>query len=462
MNFLRSVLFEGDEPRGEEKEVAESKEESKPLKEGEEDAPESEDIDDTPVISDSSSGTFPSVWGFGDIVKTIASKSEELFNEYREELQEFSSGLKKETEELVEATGHKVKDLPSTLESGAHVAQESLEEVGQTLEEFGSSFWRGTKEIFTHVRDAVALVEEEAALSGKHKVAAPAYSASIQRGKYSRYEALVSAMQRDSSTYCDEPEDTEEYTSWKNSFKLEDKKPDIDTILKENAFMQELQSRIVPVIVEHETFWTRYFYRLHKLQQAEDARADLVKRAANTEEEELSWDVDEDGDTPSKATTPVTPLKEEVEKDSGDGKDKIETHTEDVKNNANSSVTTTEDIPEEGEKSLEASPTEAKKASPASSGVNHEEEGNSDGSTGSEWQVVTKDEGPLVGSAEKAKSLVKDRTESKSEVVLEDNEKSEVDSGEVKVRREDDKKSNTKKEGKAQEDTPEEDWSEWE
>jgi hypothetical protein len=28
-----------------------------------------------------------------------------------------------------------------------------------------------------------------------------------------------------------------------------------------NAFMAELQSRIVPLLVEKEDFWARYFYR---------------------------------------------------------------------------------------------------------------------------------------------------------------------------------------------------------
>jgi hypothetical protein len=36
---------------------------------------------------------------------------------------------------------------------------------------------------------------------------------------------------------------------------------DIDRILNENAFMAELHARIVPIIVENEDFWARYFYR---------------------------------------------------------------------------------------------------------------------------------------------------------------------------------------------------------
>jgi hypothetical protein len=34
----------------------------------------------------------------------------------------------------------------------------------------------------------------------------------------------------------------------------------------------------VPVVVEYGTYWTRYFYRLNKLQQIENARVNLVKR----------------------------------------------------------------------------------------------------------------------------------------------------------------------------------------
>ena len=85
-------------------------------------------------------------------------------------------------------------------------------------------------------------------------------------------------MQRDSSTYCDEPEDVDDFASWQEGFSLEGRKADIDELLAGNAFMQELQSRIVPLIVEQEVFWSRYFYRLHKLQQAEEARSNLVKR----------------------------------------------------------------------------------------------------------------------------------------------------------------------------------------
>jgi hypothetical protein len=42
----------------------------------------------------------------------------------------------------------------------------------------------------------------------------------------------VAAMQRDSSTYCDEPEDAAEYTAWRSSsFSMDKQQPEIDKIM---------------------------------------------------------------------------------------------------------------------------------------------------------------------------------------------------------------------------------------
>ena len=49
--------------------------------------------------------------------------------------------------------------------------------------------------------------------------------------------------------------------AWLDTFDLAAKKPDIDGIIAENAFMAELQARIVPLIVQYNDFWTRYFYQ---------------------------------------------------------------------------------------------------------------------------------------------------------------------------------------------------------
>lgn len=61
----------------------------------------------------------------------------------------------------------------------------------------------------------------------------------------SRFEADVNAMQRDSSTYCDEPEDEDDYVAWLASFDLEVRRPDVDALIASNTFMAELQVRYI-------------------------------------------------------------------------------------------------------------------------------------------------------------------------------------------------------------------------
>lgn len=93
------------------------------------------------------------------------------------------------------------------------------------------------------------------------KYSLPRFAAGGGSAKYSRLDAEVSAMQRNSSTYCDEPADAADYAAWLAGFDLAARKPDIDAIVADNAFMAELQARIVPLIVQYEEFWTRYFYQ---------------------------------------------------------------------------------------------------------------------------------------------------------------------------------------------------------
>lgn len=248
------------------------------------------------------SGSSAGFWSLGGIVKSLTSKSEEVIESYRRDLEEFRSGLQKETEAIREVASRAVKDLPNSLDVGASVAQESLESVGQVIDEFGSSVWRGTTDILAEGKELISKLDEENANNnnndqgfGRGESSSSAYSNVSFQGKYSRYETQIRAMQLDSNTYCQEPEDIEDFEAWKSEFGLDERKEEIEVLCRENAFMEEVKSRLVPNIVDYETFWTRYFYRLYKLKQAEEARAHLVKRAIiSQEEEDLTWEVDDD------------------------------------------------------------------------------------------------------------------------------------------------------------------------
>ncbi|CAA0807081.1 BSD domain-containing protein [Striga hermonthica] len=231
--------------------------------------------------------TPSSSWAFGStLFQTLASKSETLIDHCYKDFQEFSTGLKKETSVIRQAASRVVQDLPARLESGAAIAQESLEAVGQAIDNVGSTVSEiiGT-DLNSDGSTSAQSVEGERDLNSTRE-AKP----------YNRMEAVIRALQCDIRTYCDEVEGND-YLQWRTGFKMEDKRGEIEHLVKENGIIVELYNEIVPLKVDEKTFWCRYFYRADKLIKAEEERARIVKKVIlGEEEEELSWDFDDDDD----------------------------------------------------------------------------------------------------------------------------------------------------------------------
>ncbi|XP_030514944.1 BSD domain-containing protein 1-like [Rhodamnia argentea] len=235
-------------------------------------------------------------WSFGGLIKTLATRSESVIESYRHDLGEFGSGLRKETAVIREAASRAVKDLPTSLEAGASVAQESLESVGQAIDDIGATVLKSTAEILSHGKEVLLDLDSDSSdysSSGARLNSAGAQNSDVK--KYSRFDAQVRAIQSDASVYCEEPEGLEEYGEWKLGFSLEEKREEIGSLTGEGGAMKEIYEKVVPEEVDHENFWYRYFYRVHKLKAAEDARARLVKRAiSGDEEEDLRWDFEDE------------------------------------------------------------------------------------------------------------------------------------------------------------------------
>lgn len=238
------------------------------------------------------------IWNFGGLIKTIASKSESVIQTYRRDIEEFGSGLKKETSVIREVASRAVMDFPASLDAGTSVAQESLESVGQAIDDIGSSVWKSTAEIITHGADKLFVA---AAAAGSDSDSDSNYGRRLSSSSqvsdlkpYSRFDAQVRAVQCDLNTYLEESKE-EDLEEWKLGFVLEEKGKEIEDLIRENPVIEEIYGNIVPTRVDKESFWIRYFYRVHKLKQAEEARAKLVKRVISRgEEEDLSWDFDDD------------------------------------------------------------------------------------------------------------------------------------------------------------------------
>lgn len=249
--------------------------------------------------SDHDTSTENTAWSFGGLIQTLASKSESVLANYRHDLEEFGSGLRIETSVIREAASRAVKDLPVSLDVGASVAQESLETVGQAIDDIGSSVWKSTAQIISHGRDSLLAPDSDSDSShnGNKRILRSSSSAQGLDLKYSRFDVLMRALQGDVNTYLEEPEDLENFNEWKLGFELDNKEEEIESLMKENSVVDEIYEKVVPSKIDDERFWSRYFYKLHKLNQAEEARAKLVKRAiSGDEEEDLSWDFDDEED----------------------------------------------------------------------------------------------------------------------------------------------------------------------
>ncbi|XP_018717007.2 BSD domain-containing protein 1 [Eucalyptus grandis] len=210
--------------------------------------------------------------GLGGLVKTLTTKSETVLETYRRDLQEFGLGLRKEIQE----------------------AHGSLENVGQAIDELGSSVIKGTAQIISQGKEAILTADLSPDPSDQGHGSGGGHQSFA---RYSRLDAQVRAIRGDAGTFSEEPEDAEDYGGWKTGFDLGEKREEIERLREEDGPVRGFYYRLVPGSIDGDTFWLRYFYRVHKLEQAENVRASLVKRAISSEEEELSWDVyDEDDD----------------------------------------------------------------------------------------------------------------------------------------------------------------------
>ncbi|XP_030486478.2 uncharacterized protein LOC115703116 [Cannabis sativa] len=291
MNFFKTVFSESPDPPQPESTSGSPKKSSNDQ--------EREDPDPIPDSHHSGSSVGGGgVWSFGGLIQTLATKSESVIETYRRDLQEFSSGLKKEIE----------------------VAHGSLGTVGHAIDELGNTVLKGTAQIIAQGKDAILADDLESDSSDSNNTQNYNSQASLNSKRYSRFDAQVRTLQGDASTYCDEPEDLDDYSKWKLGFVLEEKSEEIEELIEENRAVENIYKRVVPDSIDHQTFWCRYFFKVYKLKQAEDLRANLVKRAfSREEEEELSWDVDDDDDDDEDDVVLKTIAKKNGELGSEDG-----------------------------------------------------------------------------------------------------------------------------------------------
>ena len=136
------------------------------------------------------------------------------------------------------------------------------------------------------------------------------------------FDKKVAAMQRDSSTYCDEPADAAAYAAFAATFDAasDETKIAVEALLAANSFMKVMSGRIVPAVVAYDVFWSRYFFNLRLLERERDAAeteavSEVSEREAATVGSESGESVD--ASTASRAS-PGTPEGASSSKHLGD------------------------------------------------------------------------------------------------------------------------------------------------
>lgn len=94
-----------------------------------------------------------------------------------------------------------------------------------------------------------------------------------------RFDKRILELQADPNTYCEPVADLDRFEVWGKNFSLDAVTDECIEILSSNESIAELYERVVPNIVEEDTFWMRYFFAKQVLKQEEERRKKLLERA---------------------------------------------------------------------------------------------------------------------------------------------------------------------------------------
>ncbi|CAF3226433.1 unnamed protein product [Rotaria sp. Silwood2] len=108
--------------------------------------------------------------------------------------------------------------------------------------------------------------------NGKHIQATPSFD---------RIHNELARLQNDESTYLADPTPNEAYDIWRQTtnFNVDTRKGDIAQLLIDAPHVRSFYARLVPAHTTHIDFWSRYYYRLHLIEEEEARRTQLLRRA---------------------------------------------------------------------------------------------------------------------------------------------------------------------------------------
>jgi len=176
--------------------------------------------------------------------------------------------------------------------------------------------WDGSSSWVVPSANSAAHEERSATAKGKGK---RKESAEVlqQRAARTRADAMLQQLKRDPDAMKEDPSADENlkntYELWSKE-EVESKEGGIDgsfwtdrikTSVEEKVDGEALCSTrdaLVPSVIDAQTFWTRYFFRIYLIEKEEEKRKELLAAGAPEGEEDFSWEDEEEEDS---VTPPV-------------------------------------------------------------------------------------------------------------------------------------------------------------
>ncbi|KAI0344732.1 hypothetical protein BDW22DRAFT_1354877 [Trametopsis cervina] len=240
---------------------------------------------------------------FGQLRTTLASEFQRVQDITRQQAEEYAH----KSEELLRDAGEFLKDAVKVVppeEEGAAATPGVLWD--------GSDIWT--------LPEISAPSTTDSKGKGKAKGSSDQSSAEGLRAVATRAEALLKQLKQDPEVIRADPEADERAAKlWKewHGKEIEAKEGGIESPEWQSAVkvaladpvdggaLQKTMETLVPSTLSHETFWTRYFFRVHQVESEEQRRKALLQGTVESEED-IDWESD-DEETVDKAATPSAP-----------------------------------------------------------------------------------------------------------------------------------------------------------
>ncbi|UJR32009.1 hypothetical protein I4U23_019479 [Adineta vaga] len=175
--------------------------------------------------------------------------------------------------------------LTSALQTVRDKSADALDFVRRDLTEFTTTVKVDTESYINKIKTQevgdLGINRFVAKLNGADKTEENSEIHGPPKPAFDRIHNELLRLQKDESTYLTDPIQTEAYEGWRQTtdFNVDARKGEIAQLLIDAPHVRSFYAHLVPAQTTHVDFWSRYYFRLHQLEEEEARRTQLLRRA---------------------------------------------------------------------------------------------------------------------------------------------------------------------------------------